>query len=90
MFQGHEDGCRLIGPILFRDGMICQRLSSKQNLSSIKFKYIADMFANLFVIPGENGSDSQVLKVSLLCLLLDNVQEFSFPPVPVHEKNRLS
>ena len=65
--------------------MVSKWFASEKNLSPVKFKHITYVFADLFVIPGENGSHSQILKVSLLGLRLDDVQEVSFPPVLMHE-----
>lgn len=89
VLKRHLDGSRLVGSVHGRNGMILERHSSEQKLSSVKFEDSIDMGLNSLVVPGKDGYDREVIELSLCSLHGDLLNKVSLPPVSMHEQNRL-
>ena len=69
--------------------MVLKRRASPKEFGTFKFENCVKMLLNSFVIPGKNWTNSEVLKVTLGCLVLHGLEDIGLRPVFVHEKNRL-
>lgn len=89
MSQRNVDGSWVVRTILSWDRVVGQRHATPQKLGSIKFQNGINVSLDSFVVPGQNGSNSKILEVSLGGLTLHCLKDIGLSPVSVHEEDRL-
>lgn len=89
VLERNKDASGLPSSIAFGNGVVLEGSATEENFSAIELKDGIHVLLDLIVIPGEDRSDSQVLKVAAFSLGLHFVEKTSLSPVSVHEHDRL-
>ena len=89
VLEWNIDASGLPSSIAVRDSVVLERVTTEDNFSAIELKDSIHMLLDLGVVPGEDGSNGQVLKGAFSSLVLHLLEKTSLTPVSVHEHDRL-